>query len=135
MAVEDFLSKDNSFAVVGVSRNREKFGYKLWKTLLEKGYKVYGINPKAEEIDGVKIYPNLEELSREVGKPDVVILVVPPSISEGIIDDVARLGIKRVWFQPGSESEKALEKAKAYGIETVHGLCFVVDGLKTEFVV
>ncbi len=125
-----FTSKENVIAVIGVSSNKEKYGYKVFMQLVKDGYKVYGINPKYNELEGKKIYPELRALPE---KPDVVITVVPPSVSEKIVEQVAELGIKRIWFQPGSESEKALELCKKYNLICMAKMCFVVDGLKEGF--
>jgi predicted CoA-binding protein len=127
--MKDFLDA-RVIAVVGASRNPEKYGYKVFVHLLKKGGKVYPVNPKAEEIAGVKAYPSLSSLPE---KPELVITVVPPSVTEKVVDECIRLGIKKIWMQPGSESKAAIEKAEKAGIAVVYNLCFVVDGLKEEF--
>lgn len=53
---------EKEIAVVGVSENTEKYGFKIFKDLIENGYKVKGINPKDGKILGKKIYKNLKEL-------------------------------------------------------------------------
>ncbi len=128
--MEEFTSKNNVIAVVGVSSNKEKYGYKVFMQLVKDGYKVYGINPKYEELEGKKIYPSLSSLPE---KPDVLITVVPPKVSEKIVEEAASLGIDKVWFQPGSESEDALKKCKEKGLKCIAKMCFVVDGLKEGF--
>ena len=42
MNPKDILEKYYHFAVVGVTPNQEKYGYKIFKRLLEKGYQTYG---------------------------------------------------------------------------------------------
>lgn len=129
LSKEAFFSKENVYAVVGASRNKEKYGYKVFMHLLKDGFKVYPINPNAKEIDGVKCYPSLSSLPE---KPDVVILVVKPFVAEKVVEEAIKLGIKRLWFQPGSESKEAIERAKKAGLEVVFNECFVVDGLGEE---
>lgn len=121
--IRRFLDEGNIFAVVGVSRNPEKYGHQVYKDLKEAGYKVYPINPNADEILGDRCYPNLEELP-EV--PDVVNIVVPPRITERIVRLCKKLGITKVWMQPGSESEDALRFCRENGIEVVHGVCVMI---------
>ena len=72
--LEDFLHRKNIFAVVGATPKREKYGYKIFKSLKEAGYKVYAVNPNHEEIEGKRCYASLSELPE---KPDVVDIVVP----------------------------------------------------------
>ena len=125
--IEEFLDSKNVFAVIGVSRDPEKYGYKVYKDLKKAGYTVYPINPKAESIDGDKCYNSLRELPE---RPDVVDIVVPPKITERIIKECKELGIKRVWMQPGSESEEAISFCKENNIEVVHIVCVMVERKK-----
>ncbi|MEM3422894.1 MAG: CoA-binding protein [Candidatus Bilamarchaeaceae archaeon] len=127
---EDFLKKSNKLAVVGASREKEKFGYKIYLTLKKQGFVVYPVNPKADKIDKDKCYPSLSSLPQ---KPDVVITVVPPKITEQVVIEAAKLGIDKIWMQPGSESEKAIALCKEKGIKFIAYTCFIVDGLKINF--
>jgi uncharacterized protein len=122
--ISTFLTKKNIFAVVGVSRNSEKIGYQVYRDLKNAGYKVYPINPNSQNILGNKCYPNLESLPE---KPDVVNLVVPPKVTEKVVETCKELGVPRVWMQPGSESEKALKFCKNNGIEVVHDACIMIE--------
>jgi len=126
-----FLNKKNIFAVVGASRNPEKYGYKVYKDLKEAGYKVYPVNPNADEIFGDKSYPNLEKLP---AIPDVVDVVVPPKITEQIVKTCKDLGVKKVWMQPGSESEEAIKFCEDNSIDIVYGVCVMVKRKNQEMV-
>ena len=127
--MKEFLNKANVIAVVGASRNKEKYGYKIYKALKNAGYHVYPINPNTNEIDGDKCYANLKDLPK---KPDVVITITKPNITELIVEQAANLGINKIWMQPGSESKKAKELCKKYNISFISEMCFVVDGLNVE---
>ena len=130
MSIGEFLSKKNVIAVVGATVNKEKFGYKVFMALRKMGFKVYPVNPKYSEIEGTPCYPSIGDLPE---KPDVVITVVPPRVTEEVVRKCAELGIDKVWMQPGSESEKAIEFCEEKGIKVVHGTCFIVDGLSASF--
>ncbi len=127
MNSNDFLNKENKIAIVGVSVNQKKWGFKIYKELKSAGFRVYPINPKHKRIGLDNCYPNLQALP-EI--PDVVITVVPPNVAEQLVEHCRKLGIKRVWMQPGSESEKAIKLCKHNNIEIMHDACFVVNGLK-----
>jgi predicted CoA-binding protein len=118
-----FLDKKNIFAVVGASRDPEKYGYQVYKDLQEVGYKIYPVNPNADEILGDKCYPSLEKLPVV---PDVVDVVVPPKITEQIVKKCKDIGVKKVWMQPGSESEEAIRFCEDNGIDIVYGVCVMV---------
>lgn len=125
--VKEFLSKKNIFAVVGASRDPEKYGHQVYKDLKNAGYEVYAVNPNAEEILGDKCYPSLENLPV---KPDVVDIVVPPRVTEHTVETCKKLGITKVWMQPGSESEKAIKFCEQNGIDVVYGVCVMVERIK-----
>lgn len=125
--IKEFLGKNNVFAIVGVSSSPEKWGHKVYKDLKGAGYKVYPINPKLKKINGDKCYGNLHQLPE---KPNVVVTVVPPKVTEKIIEEAAELGIKRIWMQPGSESGEIIEKAEKLGLILMHGLCIMVTRAK-----
>ncbi len=122
MSLKNFLNKENSFAVVGATKNKEKWGWKVFKNLKKSKLEVYPVNPKYSEIDGKKCYSAIQDIPE---KPDVIITIVPPEVTEKIVKECNGLGINKVWMQPGSESEKAINYCKENNIEVVHDVCMV----------
>jgi predicted CoA-binding protein len=122
--IKEFLDNRNIFAVVGASRDPQKYGFQVYRDLKSAGYQVYPINPNANEILGDKCYQSLEALPK---KPDVVDVVVPPKVTELVVEACQRLGITKVWMQPGSESEKAIKFCEENGVQTVHGVCVMIE--------
>lgn len=118
----NYLQKN--IALIGVSSREEKFGFKIFRDLLKEGFKVKGVSPRAGEVLGNKIYRDITEL--EV-VPDLVITVVPPEVTEKVVDSSIKLGVKEIWMQPGSESNNAIIKATDAGIKVVHHACFMVE--------
>lgn len=105
-------------AVIGVSRDPQKYGYKVYRTLKEKRLKVYGVNPRATEVDGDPLYPDLRSLP-EV--PQAIVTVVPPEVTRTVVEQALQTGIRLIWMQPGSEHPEAIEKAEQMGATVVHG--------------
>lgn len=124
---QGFLNKGNRIAVIGVSADYRKWGHKIYEALKGNFREVYPVNPKYQEIEGEKCYSGLKSLPE---KPDVVITVVPPDVTEKVVRTAGELGIRKVWMQPGSESETAISLCERSGIECMHSACFVIDGLK-----
>jgi predicted CoA-binding protein len=122
--ITSFLDKKNKFAVVGVSRDPAKYGHQVYKDLRSAGYEVYAVNPNASEVLGDRCYPSLEALPV---KPDVVNVVVPPRVAEVVLKACKKLGVKRVWMQPGSESEAAINFCVENGIEVIYGVCVMIE--------
>ncbi len=130
MIQSEFISRKNIVAVVGASNNKNKWGYKIYKKLRLLGFSVYPVNPNHETIDRKKCYPDLKVLPK---KPDVVITVVPPKITEKVVKECKNIGIEKIWMQPGSESKKAIEFCKKNDIDVIYNACFVINGLKEVF--
>lgn len=118
------MLNENNWAVVGVSANMHKYGYKVYKRLLQEGYIVYPINPNCEQIEGVACYPRLNDLPR---LPGAVSVIVPPTAGIAILEEAADLGIKRLWFQPGAQSDQIIRRADELNLEIVYNRCVLVE--------
>ncbi len=81
--VTDILTRHPVFAVVGVSQDPARYGHEVFAALINKGYQVYPINPKYEEVDGQRCYPSLVALPE---KPEVVVVTVPPGVTETVVE-------------------------------------------------
>lgn len=121
--IADFVGR-RTWAIVGVSANPTKFGHRIYRDLRRAGYRVFAVNPHEAEVLGDPVYPNLAALPE---RPDVVDLVVPPSVSEMIVKEAAAAGIRRIWMQPGAESQRAIDFCRASGIEVVAQACAMVE--------
>lgn len=124
--IEEFLNKNNLFAVVGVSLSPDKYGHKVYFDLLSAGYRVYPVHPDNGEIGGRKRYASLELLPH---RPDVVSVVVPPKAALSIVKTCHKLGIDKVWLQPGSENEAIINYCYQHKIKVLSGLCIMVERL------
>ncbi|MGD9129580.1 MAG: CoA-binding protein [Candidatus Woesebacteria bacterium] len=118
------MLKKKIFALVGASANPEKYGYKILKDLTDAGFNVIPINLKEKKILGQKVYAHLSDVKDKI---EMVIFVVPPAVTERVLTEVKKLGIKKVWLQPGSESEKAISFCQKNQIEVVHDRCVMVE--------
>lgn len=110
-------------AVIGVSENPNKIGFKIFTDLLRAGFKATAVGIRGGTVAGKTVYKSLKDLP---AKPDVILTVVPPAGTDKTVDDAIDLGIKEVWMQPGSQSETAVQKAKAAGMEVTENGCFML---------
>ena len=113
-------------AVIGASKDRSKFGNKAVRAYLSKGYEVIPINPNEKEIEGLRCFGSVLSISKEV---DIALFYVPPSIGLRILEEVAKKGIKRVYFNPDTESPKLEKRARELGLEPVIGCAIHAIGL------
>jgi predicted CoA-binding protein len=120
--ISDFVGR-RVWAVVGASQDRRKFGNRIFRSLRDSGYTVYPVNPKGGELEGVDVYPSLAELPAST---EVIDLVVPPPITEKVVEEAHALGFTRVWMQPGAESQTAIDYCHEHGIQVVYDACAMV---------
>lgn len=107
-----------TFAVVGASNDRSKYGNKVLRVYQQNGLTVYPVNPRVEEIEGLACYPDLASLPEPVHG---VSIVTPPAVTEKVVEQAHAAGIRYLWMQPGAESDRAIERGKELGLEVIAG--------------
>jgi predicted CoA-binding protein len=112
-----------SIALVGATDDPRKFGSTIYRDLKRKGFKVYPINPNRATVDGDPAYPTLADLPEP---PDLVNLVVPPAAALAVLRECLRLGLTRVWLQPGAEDEETLAFLDAHRFDYLARACIMV---------
>lgn len=119
-----FIDKTYAYALIGASQNHEKYGYKVFADLKKADYNVHPINPKGGTILGSTVYKSIDAIPQEI---DVVIFVVPSEITISLLPIVHKKGIKKVWFQPGSESDVAINFCKENNIHYIAHACMMME--------
>ncbi|HQI27930.1 MAG TPA: CoA-binding protein, partial [Sedimentisphaerales bacterium] len=131
MSLQTFFNP-KSVAIVGASRQKGKVGYEILANLVAGGYagKIYPINPKAEEIDGLKVYPDLASIGET---PDLVIVIVPAQYVAGVLEECSKVRVKSViiitagFKEVGPEGKKLEEEiiqiARRSGIRFIGPNC------------
>lgn len=117
--IDEFMAL-KSIAIVGVSRNKDKFGNAIYRDLKAKGYKVMAVNPKLDMAEGDRCYAGLGALPE---KAEGVVIVIPPAETVVVIEEAARLGIKYIWLQQGANSPEGEAKCQELGLNVVSGEC------------
>ncbi len=126
------LFRPKKVAVIGASSKELSIGNRVIKNLIDFGFKgeIYPINPKAEEIRGIKAYKSINDCPDNV---DVVHMVIPAKFVPQAVEDCGRKGVKNIIINSGGFSEtglagEALEKdflarAVKYGIRVLGPNC------------
>ena len=120
--ISEFLNK-KTIAVVGATNRPGRFGYIIFRNLLDRGYNVLPVHPILKTIDGHKVYSSLTDIPEKI---DAVDFVVTPAVTEKVVEECARLGIRLVWMQPGAESRAAIDFCEQNGIACIHGTCVLI---------
>lgn len=123
MEPKDLLKKYYHFAVIGVSKDKEKYGYKIFKRLLDRSYDVYGVSPIYTSVDDIPLYTSLEDIRHPI---DVVVFVVNKKYAYDYIDQMSALGIGYAWMQPNTYDDDLLEYMKNVGITPILS-CILVE--------
>ncbi|MCI9049885.1 MAG: CoA-binding protein [Coprobacillus sp.] len=119
----DILKKYYHFAVIGVSQNTDKYGYKIFKRLRDRSYDVYGVSPIYDQVDNIPLYSSLEDIN---GPIDVVVFVVNKKYAYDYIDEMTSLGIHYAWMQPHTYDDELLKHMKSVGITPILA-CILVE--------
>jgi len=124
-----------SVAIIGASREKGKVGYEILKNMIDAGFPgdIYPVNPKADTIEGLKCFPNLDSIG---SAPDLVIIVIPAKFVPSAMEDCAKIGVKAVvvitaGFKEVGAEGLALEKkivhiARQAGIRVIGPNCLGV---------
>lgn len=123
-ATKDFLAQ-RRIAVAGVSRQAAGHGGNVvYKRLKDRGYEVFAVNPNADTVEGDPCYRDLASIP---GGVDAVVIATNASDSASVVDECARLGIRRVWMHhfmgPGSVSDEATKAGRKAGMTVIAGGC------------
>ena len=92
MSIQAFF-EPRSVALVGASRTHGKVGHEILTSLIHGGFEgdIYPVNPKAEELEGLRCYPDLKSIGQV---PDLVVVVVPAAAVADVIRECGRIGVR-----------------------------------------
>lgn len=122
--IDEFFSS-KAFAVIGASNNREKFGNKVLRCYQQNYLSVYPVNPGEDFIEGLTCLKSLNDLPESVKS---ISIITSSEITEQIVDQAIKKGIKNIWIQPGAESELAVNICLQNQINVLaNGPCILVE--------
>jgi uncharacterized protein len=117
-----------SIAILGASAERSKFGNKAVRAFVARGYDVYPVNPKADEIEGLTAYPSLAAIPEGV-ELDRISVYLPPAVGMKVLPEIAARGCGELWLNPGSESEELVAAAEKQGLNVIQACSIVAIGM------
>ncbi len=122
----DSMFKPQSIAIVGASRDPHSIGYSIVKNLIDSKYqgKIFPVNPKADEILGLKCYHSVTEIEEDV---DLAVITVPAAITPQVAEECGKKGVKSLAVIASGFSEvgridlekQLIEVAKKYGMRVL----------------
>ena len=121
------FKKIKTIAIVGLSNKPERPSYKVGKYLLEKGFKIFPVNPNIKKVFRLKSYPNLVSINQSI---DVVDIFRKSELVEPIIEEAIKIGAKTIWMQEGVINENAAARARSAGLTVVMNMCMMKEHKK-----
>ena len=139
----DVFFYPRSVAIVGASRDPKKVGYQiLYNMKMRYRGKLYPVNPRAEEILGLKCYRSVKDIPDEV---DLAVISVPaPSVPQ-VVEECGEKGVKGVIVISAGFKEvgnveleqRLVEIVKRFGMRLIGPNCVGVyvpkTGMNTTF--
>lgn len=122
--IQRLLSESKTIAVVGMSTETTKASNMVASYLMDEGYTVYPVNPRATEINGLTCYPDLASVP---GPIDIVDVFRPASEVTRIVDQAIEVEAKAVWCQLRIIDLEAADKALAAGLDVVVDKCIKME--------
>lgn len=136
MSLRNFFCPD-SVAVIGASREEEKVGHIILDNIINSGYKgkLFPVNPKADEIHGIKCYPSVLNVPGDI---DLAIIVIPAQFVLQVLEECSKkntkwsiiisAGFKETGIEGAKRERQLIEKAKDYGIRILGPNCLgIID--------
>ncbi|MGE3073083.1 MAG: acetate--CoA ligase family protein [Dehalococcoidia bacterium] len=98
------IMKPNAVAVIGASAEVGKIGNSVMKNLINGGYegKIYPIHPKAEEIEGIKVFKSVKDIDGDI---DMAVFAIPAALVPGALVECGEKGIPGAVLIPSGFAE------------------------------
>ena len=124
--LRELLGAPCTIAVVGMSSNRSRPSNEVGIYLRNHGFTIIPVHPKETEIEGMKVYPDLESIPSDI-KVTIVDLFVAGPRTGPLVDQAARIGAPVIWFQPAAENAESEAHSRELGMEVHSGTCTKAD--------
>jgi predicted CoA-binding protein len=110
-------------AVIGASTQRRKFGNKAVRAFRDAGWRVFPVNLRTDLIEGLAAVRNVTDIPVVLNR---VTIYLHPADTFNALNDIAVAGPREVWFNPGSDDPRVVERASELGLNVRRG-CSIID--------
>ena len=124
--LRELFASVNTIALVGASPRPHRDSYRCMAFLLERGYRVIPVNPRAagEMILGQHCYAVLADIEEPV---DMVDIFRSSEAALAVTEEAIAMGAKLVWMQLGVVNHAAAVLAEAAGLQVVMDRCPMIE--------
>lgn len=121
--LKNILSAAKNIAVVGCSPKPDRSSYQIASYLIQHGYHVFPVHPRATSILGQTVYPSLADIPEPI---DIVDVFRKPEFTPDIAKQAAAIHAKTLWLQQGIQHPQTYEIAQQHNMHCVMDLCIAV---------
>ena len=116
------LKKVKTIAIVGASSNPQRDSYKVMEFLIDRGYKVFPVNPNESNrmILNQKCYSNLHDIKEKI---DMVDVFRSSKYVFNITKEAVSINAAILWTQEGVFDDNAADYAKKEGLIVIMDEC------------
>lgn len=122
--IQALLREAKTIAIVGLSTEKTKASNMVASYLLDKGYDVIPVHPKATEILGRKVYASVADIPFAV---DIVDVFRPAEEADAIVEKAIANGARAVWLQLRIINFPAADRAIEAGLQVVMDKCIKME--------
>lgn len=122
--LRQILSSARNIAVVGLSPDESKPSNEVAKFLIERGFNIFPVYPKFDEILGRKVYRNLTQIDENI---DIAVMFRKGEFASELVKDAVKKGVKTLWLQLGITNDEAGAVARENGINFVQDKCIKIE--------
>jgi len=122
--LRQILSSAKNIVVVGLSPDESKPSNEVAKFLIERGFNVFPVYPKFDEILGRKVYRNLTQIDQDI---DIAVMFRKGEFASELVKDAVKKGVKTLWLQLGITNDEAGAIAHENGINFVQDRCIKIE--------
>lgn len=123
--LHDILTPPKTVAVVGLSDKPERPSYEVASYLKSHGFTIIPVNPNITEFLGIKAYPSLSSIPKEI-HIDIVDIFRKSEEVPQIVREVIQTGRSPViWMQEGVISKEGENEAQSRGMQVIMDTCIM----------
>lgn len=123
MENKEILKQAKNIAVIGVTQNKDKYGYKIYQRLKQLKKQVFGVSPIYKEIEKERTYSSLLEIPCDI---DMAVFVVNSTIAIAYVEECKAKHIPICWFQPNTYDENLVKKVENSQLQPIFA-CVLVE--------